>query len=78
MKSVEFEETNMTIAKDQPEYNTLHANYDHANGEVIVCFELTDVEIVELLTTKKLWYKQLTFKNPMHPMMITTKKEDVL
>jgi len=78
MKSVDFDEANVELAKNQEEYNSVFASYDKDTGHLVACFELTDKEIVELLITKKLWYKQLTFKNPTQPFLMTTKKEDVL
>ena len=53
----------ITIAKDQPEFQPLHAVLDLVNGGRTVvytmAFELTFPEIFKLLQTKRLWYQRV-------------------
>lgn len=74
MKTVDFPEANVAIAKDQPEYLTLYAAMINSpQREMIVEFELTEEEIADIVKNKKLYYVQLTFANPFQPMSIHTK-----
>jgi hypothetical protein len=74
MKSIEFPEANVAVAKDQPQYNTLFARVDRQSpeGEMIICFELTDEEVTQIVRNKKLFYSQLTFGQLFQPMRIMT------
>ena len=45
---------------------------------VICCFELTDEEIEKLKETKQIWYSQMTFGHPMHPMLMSVDRDDVM
>lgn len=73
MKAIDFTERTHMLAEDQPEYETLpvHIN-DSQECEFTSCFELTDEEIAEIVSTKKLWYTQLTFGNPFQPVRMST------
>lgn len=62
MKSVPFPGSNLQIGKGQPEYNALHAmQVPGPEGELIMCFELTDEEIEQLKQTKRIYYHRWTF-----------------
>ncbi|MBR8535400.1 hypothetical protein KDU71_07495 [Carboxylicivirga sediminis] len=80
MKALEFEEVNSRIAEKQEEYETLPAciRIDKPECHIITCFELSDEEIEEIVKTKKLWHVQLSFAQPMQPILMTTKKPDDL
>lgn len=70
MKPVHFPGVNRIIGKEQPQYLQLPAMVIPGDdGEVIVCFELTDEEIEELKKTKLIYVKQLTFNTPYRPIM---------
>ena len=76
MKGIEFEEMNVILGESQPQYGTLPAHYDSRRKAFVACFQLTDAEIVELLSTKKLWYIQSG--TDFAPMRIAIDKEEVL
>ncbi|MDB5288541.1 MAG: hypothetical protein JWR05_3490 [Mucilaginibacter sp.] len=88
MKAVKFEQANIMLAEDQPEYETLpiwadvdenrHAikNIDGSirdpQGEVISCFELTDEEVNDIVKNRRIWHRQITFWNAPMPISIET------
>lgn len=70
MRSVRFEGSR-PIAGSQQQYNTLHAQFvPGKEGERRIIFELTDDEVNEIVRTRKLIYRQLTFGNLYQPMNI--------
>lgn len=69
MKPIEFKESNVTFAKDQPEYLPLHA-YRSDDGEVISCWKLTFGERLKVLFTGKVFLQILTFNKPLQPSKI--------
>jgi len=77
MKSIKFPGCDIEIGKDQPEYNILHAMVvPNAEGEVIMCFELTDEEVEQICRTKRIYYKRLTFGKPFQPMNLMVDLSD--
>ena len=75
MRSVDFPEANLPLAKDQPQYNTLYVHVDFCRPEkqMISCYELTEEEIADIVKNKKIWHTQMTFGNAYQPVGITTK-----
>lgn len=73
MRALIFEQVNVNLAEEQPQYETLPAYYgllgdkEHETG-FVVCFELTDDELQQVVANKKIWYSQLTFGAPFQPM----------
>lgn len=79
MKPIEFPESNVVFAKDQPEYQPLPAFKNQSElGEVISCWQLSFPERLRLLFSGKLWVSLMTFNKPLTPSFFTTKKSDVL
>lgn len=77
MKSIKFPGCILEIGKGQEQYNTLHAMPQYGTeGEVVMCFEMTDEEVARIVETKKIWYFRWTFNQPFQPMRITTDLED--
>lgn len=76
MTPVNFPEANIVLGANQPQYEPLHAYRapDDPHGCVTCCFELTDAEIEELVLTRKLWMRQLTFNRPFQPIALSTQK----
>lgn len=68
MKPIKFDYRNCVYAEDQPEYLPLPA-HKMDDGTVISCWKLTDEEIQELIKTKKLYISQLTFNEPLQPIL---------
>lgn len=76
MKPVKFEECNVEFAKDQPEYNSLHA-FRADNGEVITCWKLSFKERIKVLFSGNIWLSLQTFNKPLTPSFMTTNKWDL-
>lgn len=77
MKPIEFKEQNVVFAKDQPEYQPLPA-FTYPDGVVVCCWEMSKEEIEEVAKTGKIWVSLSTFKQPLMPMYLTTKKEELI
>lgn len=75
MDAIKFPESNVEIAKDQPEYNTLPALV-RDSGEVVICWQLSPEEIARINETGQIWQTMLTFGMPLQPQRITTEKSD--
>lgn len=75
MKPVEFPGHNIVYGKDQPEYMPLPA-LRLPDGEVITCWELSDEELQQIITSKKIYLKQLTFNQPLQPVLILSDLSD--
>ena len=78
MDTIEFPESNIAIAENQPEYNTVHALHDGVEGSIIMCFKLSEDERNRMYATGEIWIKQLTFNQPMQPLGCSTLKEDYI
>jgi hypothetical protein len=66
MKPITFPESNVTFAKDQPEYLPLPAWRDE-EGQVVSCWKLTFVERLKVVFGTNIWLSQLTFNQPLQP-----------
>lgn len=73
MKSIKLPGFTIEIGKGQPEYNVLHAKRIEPQdaGTLVICFELTDEEVAEIIKTKKIYYTRLTFHQKFQPMRIS-------
>jgi hypothetical protein len=79
MKPKQFQEANVTFAKDQPEYQPLPAfKSESATGEVITCWNLSFKERLRILFKGEIWLCLMTFNKPLTPTFLSTKKSDVL
>ncbi len=78
MQAIEFPEVNVRIAEHQEEYETLPAFWDKKQGSMTFCFKLTEEEINRIYATGEIWFKQLTFGQPMNPITLSTNKEDLI
>ena len=78
MKNIIFKGVNLTIAKDQDEYNMVFAEHDKEAGTITMCFEFTPEELLEIIQTRRLWIKKLTFNGKLQPFSLATKKEDLV
>lgn len=75
MKPVEFKGQNVVFGQDQPEYQPLPA-LRMPDGEVITCWETTDEQLQEVIRTKRVYLKQLTFNGPLQPVMVLADLSD--
>lgn len=78
MKAVEFEEVNVRIAEDQPQYETLPAFWNKKEGSMTFCFELSPDELEQVGKTGRIYLKQLTFNKPMQPIAGTCLKNELI
>lgn len=67
-KPIEFPGHNVVFAKDQPEYLPLPA-LRMQDGEVYTCWQFTDEEWERASVKKQIYFKQLTFNNPLQPIL---------
>ena len=67
MRPIEFKESNVIFAKDQPEYQPLPV-YKGEDGLVVSCWKLSWRERAKILFTGKLWLNILTFNKPLQPI----------
>ena len=77
MESLKFKECNIEIARDQPEYKSIHAWKDDS-GTVVMCYKMSFKEKLRALFLGKIWLTRLTFNQDFQPMKISTQKKDHL
>lgn len=79
MKPVKFEECNVVLAEDQPEYLQLPALLDKSEeGEIVYCMKLSFLERLQVLFTGRVWGSVLTFHKPLQPVFSTVFKDDLI
>lgn len=76
MSPIEFEQSNVVYAKDQPEYLPLPAHKSE-DGCVSTCWKLTLRERVRMAFTGRLYLSVLTFNRPLQPLRLGTSFEEV-
>jgi len=77
MKSINFEESNVKFAENQPEYITLPAFYDKENGIVVTCYKMSFRERITLLFTNRIWLSIMTFGQALQPQKMNVLKSEV-
>lgn len=79
MNAIDFPESNMILAKDQPQYNQLPIFLDKGKpeGVMVSCWHMSIRERLILLFTGRLWVSVMTFHNPLQPLLFGTKKSDI-
>jgi len=68
MKPINFPESNVILAEDQPEYQNLPV-LSEEDGTVTSCWQLTWKEKFRVLFTGKIWITTLTFRNAFQPVL---------
>lgn len=68
MKPISFKGQNVIFGANQPEYLPLPA-LRMPDGEVYTCWELSEEEIESVVKNKCLFFKQLTFNEPLQPIL---------
>ena len=76
MIPMEFEQSNVVYAKDQPEYLPLPAHRSE-EGCVSTCWRLSWKERLNLLLHGRLFLSVLTFNKPLQPLKLGTSFEEV-
>lgn len=70
---VDFPQANVKFAEHQDDYITLPAyREDDDTGLVISCWRLSWWQRVVVLFTGKLWHQQLTYGEPLQPVIVHT------
>lgn len=73
MIPVQFPGANAVLARDQDDYEPLPVyRFGDVQGRVAFCCRLSDAEIADIVATRSLWVRQLTFGRPFQPMALTT------
>lgn len=78
MKPVPFPESNVIFAADQPQYQPLPAFRRPDTGEVITVWDLSDEDLDKIQRTGRIYLSQLTFNQPLQPIMVSVDKPEVL
>jgi hypothetical protein len=74
-KPVTFDGANITIAANQEPYFPLPARiFGDSMGTVLCCWEFTEEELAEIITTKRLWSSHWSFNQPFQPMMLSVEQ----
>lgn len=76
MKPIEFKEVNVVYGKDQKKYEPLPA-LKFEDGTMVTCWKLSWRELLRIVWRRKVWVSVLTFNQPLQPLYITTKQEEV-
>ncbi len=76
MIPVRFPEANLLLAMAQDEYEPMEVHLEGNTTErcMTACFRLSDAEIDELVRTRTLWIRQLTFGRGYAPIALSTQK----
>jgi hypothetical protein len=75
MQPIEFKGQNVIFAKDQPEYLPLPA-MRMPDGEVYTCWSISDEELLSIIENRCIYLKQLTFNQPLQPILPMANLED--
>ena len=76
MKPLKFDEVNVILGEDQPEYENLPAFVK--GDKVVTCWELSEEDKERVLKEGKIWMATLTFGQAFQPCLLTTNKEDMI
>lgn len=72
MEPIKFKGSNVTFAKNQPEYLSL-LTHKTDDGRVTSCWGLSFFERLKVLLTGKIWLSVLTFNKPLQPQRLSVK-----
>lgn len=76
MKAIEFEGQTTIIAKDQPQYIPLPARVSQDRQRIVTsCWVFSWKERLKILLGYKLFWSQITFGDPLQPVMSKISKE---
>lgn len=78
MNLIEFPEQTVVVAKDQPQYRPLPAHIaDDREGTLTCCWHLSWWERLTVLLTGRVWHQVWTFRAPLQPQLLLTKKPEL-
>jgi len=75
MKPIDFPERNLIFAKDQSQYLPLPAHRAE-DGTVTSCWEFSWKEKFKILFGAKVYWRQMTFHQPLQPVRPSLKFKD--
>ena len=72
MNPIKFKGHNKVFGEDQDEYLDLPVfQNDSPQGEVVQCWRLGPEEIKKVVETGEIWVMQMTFNQPLQPILIS-------
>lgn len=75
MLPIPFPGHNLIIAENQEPYIPLPVLYmGDSMGTCLACFELSEEELAEIITTRKIWASFWTFNKAFQPVMLSSEK----
>jgi len=78
VKTIEFPEQTVIIAKDQTEYLPLPVHrHPGEDGLITCCWKLSIGERLKVLFSGVIWHQIMTFRKPLQPQLLTTEKPDM-
>jgi len=75
MKPIKTKDTNMTIAKNQPEYLPLPAHVS-SDGVVTTCWEFSFKDKLKALFLGRIYLQILSFGKRIQPVKLTMEKHE--
>lgn len=67
MEALDFDQSNVVFAKDQPQYNPL-PSFISEEGSATFRFKLSEEELKQVEETGEIWLTVLTFGKPLQPI----------
>lgn len=73
MDPVDFPGADVVVAKDQPPYKPLPVQWVGGDmGVMLMCWEMSEEELAEVIRTRRIWITSLTFSQPIQPLCVST------
>jgi len=77
LKPINFKESNVSFAENQPEYLTLHAHKDKA-GIITSCWKMSFFDRMIVALTGRVFVSTMTFNHPLQPLYVCAQFADSL
>lgn len=75
MVAVNFPDSNSVFASENPDFYPLPAEViPGPSMQINTCWELSKEELEEVMKTGHIWVSILSFGQPLHPMLLSTRK----
>lgn len=77
MTPIKLPQSNQTLAEDQPEYQPLPiVRFPSKEGYTMHCWEANEEEKAEFAKTGRLYISQMTFNQPLQPILASVYMKD--
>ena len=73
MDAIRFRGSNVVYAEKQEDYNNLPA-FQSEEGNVVICIEVTDDDLIDIANNRKIWISLLTFGGDLQPIRVESKR----